>query len=71
MSLQTNQQQKHDKVRYRCYRIGQILYLPTYTVPKLYTSPSGKLYSEDELTMQGARVQYEFLWESKARDESR
>jgi hypothetical protein len=71
MSFTTNQQQKHDKVRYRCYRIGQILYLPTYNAPKLYTSPSGKLYSEEELNLLGARLQYEFLWESKARDESR
>jgi len=66
---------------YKCYKIGDILFVPHYNNPGIYVGPStrqetgfikgkytAQLFYSHELLMMGAREVTEQLWATSARD---
>jgi hypothetical protein len=67
---------------YKCYKIGQVLYVPHYNNPGIYIGPStrqetgfikgkytARLFYKNELIKMGATEVIEQLWSTAARDE--
>lgn len=67
MSINTNNQTKHEKDMFKCYEVKGVLYVPTYNEAGIYIGPCGKKYIESDLTMAGARVVKESLYVTRAR----
>ena len=68
---------KHDKkadlLAYRCYRIGETLYVPHY-VERYYVGPgypvcTQRVYTNMELINAGAKMEKHLLWERKEHKE--
>jgi len=68
---------------YKCYMLGNILYVPHYTKPGVYIGPStrhetifikgrytARTFFKQELVKLGATVVIENLWSTSARNES-
>jgi hypothetical protein len=71
-----------DMANYKCYKIGNTLYVPHYTVPGLYVGPSvrretkfikadyvARQFYRSELIKMGASVEMHPLWVTPARDQ--
>jgi hypothetical protein len=55
--------------QYRCYKLGDILFVPHYTIPKMYAGPSKpKYFDEQELKRMNATIVVEQLWSTAARN---
>ena len=81
--MMTNQHDFPDVKNYKCYKLGQQLYVPHYSQPGLYVAPSirkeniyrnkveyyARTFYGAELTKMGAIQVMEQLWETKARNE--
>jgi hypothetical protein len=67
---------------YKCFKLGNIMYIPHYEIPGLFVGPSkrtetGRIkaiyerrsFYKDELVRMGAAETYEQLWSTSARDQ--
>jgi hypothetical protein len=67
---------------YKCYKVGNILYVPHYTNPGVYVGPSirqetgfvkgkyvARFFYKNELIKMGASEIIEQLWSTSARDQ--
>lgn len=66
---------------YKCYKVGNIMYVPHYTIPGMYVGPSKRVetgfiranytaryFYEQELKRMNATEVFEQLWATSARD---
>ena len=58
----------HDKEMYRCYKLGQVLYVPSYNDEGIFVGPAGRRRIEADLIKLGAKPVNEMLWATLARD---
>lgn len=58
----------HDKDMYRCYKLGQVLYVPSYNEAGIYVGPGGRKRIEADLVKLNAKPVNEMLWTTMARD---
>ena len=56
---------------YRCYKIGQVLYVPSYNDEGIFVGPGGRKRIEADLIKLGAMPVNEMLWVTSARDGKR
>jgi hypothetical protein len=67
--------------QYRCYKLGNTLFVPHYTIPKMYVGPSKRVetgfikanyparyFYEQELKRMNATIVVEQLWSTPARN---
>jgi len=67
---------------YKCYKMGNIMYIPHYEIPGLFVGPSKRIetgrikaiyerrsFYKEELVRMGASETYEQLWSTNARDQ--
>ena len=58
----------HDKEMYRCYKLGQVLYVPSYSDEGIFVGPAGRRRFEADLIKLGGKPVNEMLWATLARD---
>jgi hypothetical protein len=61
----------HPKDMYRCYKVGQILYIPSYNEEGIFVGPAGVKKIEADIIKQGATPVNEMLWVTSAREGKR
>ena len=61
----------HPRDMYRCYKIGQILYIPSYNDEGIFVGPGGRKRIEADLVKLGALPVNELLYVTSARDGKR
>jgi hypothetical protein len=62
---------KHDRDLYRCYKLGQVLYIPSYNDEGIFVGPGGRKRIEADLIKLGALPVNEMLYVTSARDGKR
>jgi hypothetical protein len=61
----------HDRDLYRCYKVGQILYIPSYNDEGIFVGPGGVTRIEADIIKQGAIPVNELLYVTSAREGKR
>lgn len=61
----------HPRDIYRCYKLGQVLYIPSYNDEGIFVGPAGRKRIEADLIKLGALPVNEMLYVTSARDGKR
>jgi len=61
----------HPRDMYRCYKLGQVLYIPSYNDEGIFVGPAGRKRIEADLIKLGALPVNELLYVTSARDGKR
>jgi hypothetical protein len=69
MSFTEYEPQKHDRDMFRCYKLNDAIYVPTYNEAGIFIGPCGKKYLESDLIRNGCMPVMESLYTTAARRE--